>query len=332
MTLYTRPRPHSHLDRRSLSLALSALYLAGGVLTLVSLLLPHPGSVNELAGFVCGSIAIVSSAFVFAFGDRLPMWVYGAFVATGSVLISIGIHFAGYAPGTPSYALFYLWIGLFSFNFFTLRSALAQMVFSSLCHLVVLVVDGSGTFFLTDWVVTWGVLFVTGLVVGWLSGQVRTLADTDSLTGLRNRRAWDNELVRELAHAQRSGDPLSVILIDIDGLKAINDRDGHQGGDRVLKEAAAAFSSAVRSGDLVARLGGDEFGVLLRACSLDGAEAGIERLHDATSVPFCAGRAQWDGEETSDAFLHRADAALYERKVARVAETSTSFGGRVQPL
>ncbi len=311
-----------------MSLALSALYGAGGLLTLVSLVLPHPDSVNELGGFVCGWIAILSAIFVFSFGDRLPMWTYEAFVATGSVLISIGIHFGGYAPGTPSYALFYLWIGLFSFNFFTFRHALIQMTFSSLCHLVVLVVDGSGTFFVTDWVVTWGVLFVTGLTVGWLSGQVRLLADTDSLTGLRNRRAWDNELVRELAHAERSGDSLSVILIDIDGLKVINDRDGHQSGDRMLKEAAAAFSGAVRSGDLVARLGGDEFGVLLRACSAEGARASIERLQKATSTPFCAGSAQWDGEESSDAFLHRADAALYEQKVARVTSASSLVNKR----
>jgi diguanylate cyclase (GGDEF)-like protein len=311
-----------------MSLALAALYGAGGVLTLISLLLPHPDSVHELGGLVCGSLAILSALFVFAFGDRLPLWTYGVFVASGSVLISIGIHFGGYAPGTPSYALFYLWIGLFSFNFFTLRAALSQMVLSSVCHLVVLVVDGSGTFFLTDWVVTWGVLFVTGLTVGWLSGQVRTLADTDSLTGLRNRRAWDHELERELAHAKRSGDPLSVILIDIDGLKAINDRQGHQAGDRMLKEAAAAFSGAVRSGDLVARLGGDEFGVLLRACSADGARVSIERLQGATATPFCAGSAQWDGEETSDAFLHRADAVLYERKLARVASATSPVDSR----
>jgi diguanylate cyclase (GGDEF)-like protein len=308
-----------------MSLALFALYVTGGVLTLVSLALPHPDSVNEVGGLVCGSLAILSGVFIFARGDRLPMWTYGAFVAGGSGLISIGIHFGGYAPGTPSYALFYLWIGLFSFNFFTFRHALTQMTFSSLCHLVVLTIDGSGTFFLTDWVVTWGVLFVTGLTVGWLSGQVRTLADTDSLTGLRNRRAWDHELERELANAQRSGNPLSVIIIDIDGLKAVNDREGHQSGDRMLKEAAAAFSGAVRSGDLVVRLGGDEFGVLLRSCSADGARASIERMQKATSTPFCAGSAQWDGEESSDEFLHRADAALYERKVARV-------GGATSPL
>ena len=304
-----------------MSLALGALYAAGGILTFISLVLPHPDSVNEMGGVVSGSIAVLSAIFVLILGDRLPPWTYRLFVASGSILISIGIHFGGYAPGTPPYALFYLWIGLFSFNFFTFREALAQMFLSAFCHLIVLVIDGSGTFFITDWIVTWGVLFVTGLTVGWLSGQVRTLADTDALTGLRNRRVWDAELEREIAHAKRSGDPLSVIIIDIDGLKTVNDRDGHQGGDRLLKEAAAAFSGAVRSGDLVARLGGDEFGILLRACSEEGANASIERLKNGTSTPFCAGSAQWDGEEASADLLHRADAALYEQKVARKGST-----------
>lgn len=306
-----------------MSVALAALYAAGGVLTILSLVLPHPSSVNEIGALSASCIAIVAAALLLTTGDRFQPWAFEGLVAAGSILISIGIHFGGYAMGTPSYALFYLWIGVYSFNFFSFRSALVQMALSSWCHLIVLLIDGRSSFLVTDWVVTWGVLFVTGIVVGWLSGQVRTLADTDGLTGLRNRRAWDAELVRELANAERSGEPLSVMIIDIDGLKAVNDREGHQGGDRLLKEAAAAFSSAVRSGDLVARIGGDEFGVLLRACTIEGAQTSLDRLLNATDVAFCAGCAQWDGSESVESFLHRADSALYERKMDRPAVSTT---------
>ncbi|HEX2087546.1 MAG TPA: diguanylate cyclase, partial [Solirubrobacteraceae bacterium] len=110
-----------------------------------------------------------------------------------------------------------------------------------------------------------------------------TAARTDPLTGLANLRAWDEALSRELARATRSGRPFSVVMLDFDGLKLINDREGHQAGDRALRTAVAAWQDALRETDVLARVGGDEFGVALPDCDVDGAELLGERLRTATA-------------------------------------------------
>ena len=153
--------------------------------------------------------------------------------------------------------------------------------------------------------------------VGALYRQVRRLARTDSLTGVPNRRAWDEELPRELARAARSRQPVCVALLDLDHFKQYNDRHGHQAGDRFLKEAAAAWQAMVRRTDLVARYGGEEFAILLPDCHLDSALEIAERLRTAQPEGTCSlGVAQWDGREDVTSLVARADRALYAAKEA----------------
>lgn len=152
-----------------------------------------------------------------------------------------------------------------------------------------------------------------------LTAEVRALAQlarTDPLTGLANRRGWDEQLSRELARARRSGAVLSVALVDLDDFKSFNDAHGHQAGDRLLVEAAAAWRSQLRDIDVLCRWGGDEFALLLPECSAREAEEVIARLAPATpSLQSCAaGVAAWDGRETLHDLLSRADAALLEQK------------------
>ena len=322
MRLESVPRGTSYLERRAMALSLCALFSAGGFLTGLSVLLPHPKAVIEEGALLNAGLALLASLIVFLWGSRLPVAGFHIAAALGSALISTGIHFGGYAPSSPSYGLFYLWVVVYCFSFFTFTQAMIQSGVAAASHLIVLGIDGRVDTLITDWILTWGILFVTGVVVGWLSGQVRTLAETDTLTGLRNRRAWETELERELANASRTQQPISVILIDVDGLKSTNDTHGHQAGDRLLKEAAAAWSGAIRAGDLIARIGGDEFAVLLSGCSLEGAAKSLTRLDGSTSVPFCAGIAQWDGTESPDDLMHRADVALYGEKKLRYSTSS----------
>jgi diguanylate cyclase (GGDEF)-like protein len=153
--------------------------------------------------------------------------------------------------------------------------------------------------------------------VGALYQEVGRLARTDSLTGVPNRRAWDEELPRELARAARSLKPVCVALLDLDHFKQYNDRRGHQAGDRLLKEAAAAWQAVVRKTDLVARYGGEEFAILLPDCDLDNAMAIANRLRTAQPEGTCSlGVAQWDGREDVAALVARADRALYAAKEA----------------
>jgi GGDEF domain-containing protein len=112
--------------------------------------------------------------------------------------------------------------------------------------------------------------------------RLEGLARTDPLTGVPNRRVWEDELLRELERARRTGTGVCLAMIDLDNFKAYNDRHGHQAGDLVLKEAASAWRAEVRSTDLLARFGGEEFVLLLPACALDDAVRIVERLRLVT--------------------------------------------------
>jgi diguanylate cyclase (GGDEF)-like protein/PAS domain S-box-containing protein len=151
-----------------------------------------------------------------------------------------------------------------------------------------------------------------------LLARVEAMARTDALTGLPNRRAWDEELRRELARAGRQGHALAVVMLDLDRFKAFNDEHGHQAGDGVLAELGRAWRTVVRVSDLVARYGGEEFAALLPACPPDEAIAAIERLRDVIpAAQTCsAGVAYWDGHESPEALTGRADLALYQAKRA----------------
>jgi diguanylate cyclase (GGDEF)-like protein len=155
-------------------------------------------------------------------------------------------------------------------------------------------------------------------VVAQQAARLQELAERDALTGLPNRRIWDVMLPAALAAAARDGAPVSVAILDLDRFKAFNDEHGHQMGDRVLKEAAAAWSDGLRGGDLLARYGGEEFVVLLPGT--DGGEAAglLDRLRSLTPLgcTFSAGLATWDGTEQGEALLYRADRALYRAKAA----------------
>ena len=155
---------------------------------------------------------------------------------------------------------------------------------------------------------------------------LQTLATEDTLTGLGNRRAWEERMTVETRRAARYGEPLMVAMIDLDNLKTLNDTEGHTAGDLLLRESAAGWSGAVRDTDFIARLGGDEFGVLLHNCTEDGAEAVIHRMREAMPPGhrFSAGVTRWDGEEPIPTLITRADEALYEDKAeARAASSST---------
>jgi diguanylate cyclase (GGDEF)-like protein/PAS domain S-box-containing protein len=149
-----------------------------------------------------------------------------------------------------------------------------------------------------------------------LLGRVEAMARTDELTGLANRRAWDEELRRELERATRLGYSLHVVMLDLDRFKAYNDSFGHQAGDALLREVGAEWRIVSRVTDFVARYGGDEFALLLPDCSDEAAIAVVERLRAALppDVTCCAGLARWDGRMTADEIVGRADAAMYEAK------------------
>jgi diguanylate cyclase (GGDEF)-like protein len=149
-----------------------------------------------------------------------------------------------------------------------------------------------------------------------LLGRLDELTRTDELTGLPNRRAWDELLTHEMAVAVRHDKPLSVAMLDIDFFKKYNDRHGHLAGDRLLRAAAAAWGASLRATDVLARWGGEEFALLLPGCDATGAAALIERLRGSLpdGVTFSAGVASSDGTDAPRTLIDAADQAMYQAK------------------
>jgi len=146
--------------------------------------------------------------------------------------------------------------------------------------------------------------------------QLRSTARTDPLTGLANRRAWDDELSRELVRSRRYESRLCLAMLDLDHFKRFNDARGHQAGDRLLEDAARAWDAQLRPTDTLARYGGEEFALLLPHCDTATAESIVARLLEAVPNAQTAscGIAEWDGSESAEALTARADAALYMAK------------------
>jgi diguanylate cyclase (GGDEF)-like protein len=153
---------------------------------------------------------------------------------------------------------------------------------------------------------------------GELLGRLEIAARTDDLTGLLNRRAWDEELGRELSRADRSGAALCVAILDLDRFKEYNDTHGHQAGDRFLKQIAGTWSQSLRTGDILARYGGEEFAIALPGTNLEHAQEMLDRLRGALpeDQTCSAGVCQWDGEESAEQLTARADTLLYAAKAA----------------
>jgi len=149
-----------------------------------------------------------------------------------------------------------------------------------------------------------------------LVGQLAEMARVDAVTGVFNRRVWDEELARGLERARRTGRRCSVALVDLDHFKRYNDTYGHQRGDALLRAAAQAFATRLRGDDLIARFGGDEFALLLHGCDLDRAIDLFGRLQNMLPAgqTFSAGIADSEGREDSSKVLSRADEALYRAK------------------
>ncbi len=141
-------------------------------------------------------------------------------------------------------------------------------------------------------------------------------ARTDALTGMANRRAWDDELPTALRSAERLGHPLSVVLIDIDYFKSYNDRHGHPAGDAALRDIGRRWRASTRDIDLLARIGGEEFGLVLPGCDAARAQVVVDRLRAdmPPGLSASAGIAAWTRAASAEQVVTEADRALYRAK------------------
>ena len=174
------------------------------------------------------------------------------------------------------------------------------------------------------------VLAFLGFALGRQADQLRALSETDVLTGLPNRRALKQRLAMEFRRSVRYGTPVSLLLVDIDGLKQLNDTEGHAAGDRLIRSVAAAITQGLRESDFGARWGGDEFAIVAPNTAASAARSSGERLvadiakprvdHHHLGSSVSVGIATFDpADEASpnlDALVRAADDALYRAKAS----------------
>ena len=157
-----------------------------------------------------------------------------------------------------------------------------------------------------------------GVAVSRIAQRLEQQAYVDPLTGLLNRRALDRDLRREIGRATRHRRRFTVVLADLDGLKAVNDRDGHAAGDARLRALAVALERSLRMGDAAYRIGGDEFVVVLPETDDSTTDAALARVSQAGAPAFKWGAATFpDDGDGVDALLAHADERLRSRKSSR---------------
>ncbi len=307
----------SRFDRRARAHALAGFFAAGSALSTTVLLLPGWDGMHAegLAGTCV--VAALGAATLYVFGERMGRGAIHVSTASGTALIALCQVLANGGSPTAVYAMLYIWVVLHCALFFPRRVVAIQLSLTTVAHASALLWLGEVVSIAPQLTLTLGTQLAAALVVGALATRQRELADTDSLTGLGNRRMVDRTLDWGLTRSRRATSAsMCVALLDLDGFKAFNDERGHVAGDLVLIEAAATWRPLVRDHDTLARTGGDEFTLVLSDLRLDEAERIVARMIEATpeGVACSAGVARWDGEETSQQLIERADDALYEAK------------------
>ena len=295
-----------------------------------TLALPHSSELDEAGLAICGLLAAGIGLMAIVAYDALPRWTFHALVAGGSVLATAAVHYWG--PGSLYGPMPYLWPAVYAFWFFSRRAALAHTAVIGALFALQLADRDPGYTPAAEWAATIGTLLALGLLVAGardrLSDVISNLSDAarrDPLTGLLNRRGFQEVFDIELERARRTEQALSVIVGDLDHFKAVNDHFGHAVGDEALRVVGHALEDAKRSWDAAARVGGEEFAVLAPDTDEHGAYILAERIRGAVEVS--AGRTGRGGVtasfgiasfpvhgQTAASLLQAGDQALYAAK------------------
>lgn len=308
------------------------LFFAAGVLGVLSVILPHDPITRDPVVLGLSAGALLLSAGLRARRHRgIGQSGVRVLLAVATALTAAAIWATGGPPNAT--AALYMWICLYAAFVVPQRWAVGVALGCSASYLLVTVLappDFPPVAHLTTTIASLiGVTLIVSILHGRLGAtmaQLERAAQTDSLTGLANRRHFAEELERELARTRRDGRPLTVIVCDLDHFKDVNDTYGHIVGDDVLHMVGQVLAETSREIDLPARFGGEEFALVLPDTDLDSGVLVAERLRheierrSARSGPAitlslgvaCTAQVGAD----SDALFRSADRALYSAKAA----------------
>jgi diguanylate cyclase (GGDEF)-like protein len=287
------------------------LYLLGGLAVLAVVVLPSGSGGQPVVLAVIGPVAMATGATLIRWGHRLKRALFHGLVVLGTALITCVVLAAPGVAAAMGLAGIYAFIAVAAFFLFAPWLALLHLGTGIAACTVALSLRG----------VPPGPVGALAVVSAAIAVIVATLvqrassASLDGLTGLANRRGFDDALDEAMLGTARTGVQFSVALIDVDHFKAINDEHGHAAGDELLRSVAQECVPRLPRGALLARHGGDEFALLLPSCSGAAALRVVEELRIACSrVPLSAGVAQHAPWELASQLMRRADTALYRAK------------------
>ncbi|MBF5082188.1 bifunctional diguanylate cyclase/phosphodiesterase [Quadrisphaera sp. INWT6] len=312
----------SRVSARTKTATTGCLYLTGGAagaLTTAAVWgAPRPATVVLL---VLTLLAVLTGASLLTWGHRAPQWVIHVVVASGSFLIATAVVLSHDDTAAMGVATVFALCAIGILYFFGRR----QSQLHAAVQLAAVVVSLTWRGFHPG--VVGAVVLVQLAVVVTVGRLVTRAADSvlDSLTGLPNRRGFDEHLERASATAHRTGGPLALALIDVDHFKAVNDRGGHVAGDALLQHLAARWAGLVPAGARLSRYGGDEYAVVASGPSAAGLVELCDQLRGAAApTSVSAGVAELSAGESCASLVRRADAALYAAKAAGRACTRTA--------
>lgn len=250
-------------------------------------------------------------------------WCVHVTLIAGVGAVAFVVAVAASGTGAASISIGYVWIVLYSAFFFSRRVAHAYVAASIGSYAVALSLNPFPGFLAASVPLSLTVIAVAE-VTNRVVGALQRAAATDSLTGLLNRHGLFAAAAHALAQARRSGRPLTVVIVDLNGFKLVNDRQGHAAGDRILSTLARAWRPVLRDSDVVARYGGDEFVLVLPDTDRSGALETMQRLRSHSPIAWSFGLAVATPDRGLDDLLADADADLYRAKSSRVSAPSPS--------
>ena len=274
------------LGRPAMARTLAYFYLAGASLGAASLAVPH-GAGASLAVLLSLSGLSYAVGFLLLFGARsLPSLAVPGLLAFASLVITAAVYADG--TGGSAYAVLYVWVGVLAFAFLDRSRAALQVLFLALAYASAVAFLGFGRVAVHQWLLTVGATAVASVMVASMREQVQRLlarltnsTRTDGLTGLANRRAFDELLEAELARTMRQHRPMSVVVGDLDGFQVVNEELGEKTADAMLVRLAKEIRKWKRRSDVAARTGGEEFALLLPETDERGAFLVAERMRRA---------------------------------------------------
>lgn len=310
--------------------AFSVLCLVGAAIIGYLALVSHASASSAFVNYSSSALALViTSALVFLRGAHISQ--HGLTVAC--LASTVGTTWAVAADYTNATALvmFFMWISLFAWYFLDAQHGMFINLLIVLCYMVLLTRLVAPARYPIHLLTMIGSLTAAGVIiemgkrqVSRLLAQLERAAVTDPLTGLANRRSFEARSHSEMTRCERYGVVTSLLLLDIDHFKSINDTWGHHTGDEVLKFVAATLSKLTRDSDFAARIGGEEFVCMLPETNIEGAVVFADRIRDALRshiledgrlLTTSIGVSQYDMHGTTiTQLLNAADTALYEAK------------------